>query len=177
MNYAVIKKTDIANGPGIRVSLFVSGCTHGCKGCFNREAWDFSYGEPFTEETIHEILDALAPEYISGLSILGGEPLEPQNRCGVCAMMEAAKKKYPEKSIWCYTGYGFKRDLQTWAREGDKDINTILSLADVIVDGPFVEAQKNLNLVFCGSENQQLVDVQKTLKAGHLVLWDREQSQ
>lgn len=117
MNYAAIKKTDVANGPGIRVSLFVSGCTHACKGCFNREAWDFRYGQEFTPETEAEIIKALAPEYIRGFSVLGGEPMEPQNRGTVLALLKKVRAAYPEKDIWCYTGYDYEKDLLRWERE------------------------------------------------------------
>lgn len=114
MNYATIKKTDVANGPGIRVSLFVSGCTHHCKGCFNSEAWDFGYGQPYTAETEEEILQALAPDYIRGLSLLGGEPMEPANRGAVLSLVQKVRQRYPGKDIWCYTGYDYERDLLRW---------------------------------------------------------------
>lgn len=117
MNYATIKKTDVANGPGIRVSLFVSGCTHRCKGCFNSEAWDFGYGQEYTKQTEAEILEALAPDYIRGLSLLGGEPMEPQNRGTVLSLARKVRQRYPGKDIWCYTGYEFERDLLRWAGE------------------------------------------------------------
>lgn len=117
MNYAAIKKTDVANGPGIRVSLFVSGCTHGCRGCFNSEAWDFMYGQEFTRETEAEILQALEPAYIRGFSVLGGEPMEPENRGTVLALLEKVRRYYPGKDIWCYTGYEYEKDLLRWAAE------------------------------------------------------------
>ena len=117
MNYAAIKKTDVANGPGIRVSLFVSGCTHGCKGCFNSEAWDFKYGREYTKETETEILEALAPEHIRGLSVLGGEPMEPQNRGTVLTLLRKVRQRFPRKDIWCYTGYDYENDLLRWVRE------------------------------------------------------------
>ena len=154
MNYATIKKTDVANGPGVRVSLFVSGCTHHCKGCFNSEAWDFHYGQAYTEETEQEILQALAPDYIRGLSLLGGEPMEPVKRV----------KKETGLNIWCYTGYHFDRDLLRWMEEGDPVITELLPLLDVIVDGEFIEERKNLRLAFRGSENQRILDVQLSLK-------------
>ena len=121
MNYATIKKTDVANGPGVRVSLFVSGCTHHCKGCFNSEAWDFHYGQAYTEETEQEILQALAPDYIRGLSLLGGEPMEPENRGAVLSLVKKVREQYPQKTIWCYTGYHFDRDLLRWMEEGSGD--------------------------------------------------------
>ena len=117
MNYATIKKTDVANGPGVRVSLFVSGCTHHCKGCFNSVAWDFQYGQAYTLETEQEILQALAPDYIRGLSLLGGEPMEPQNRATVLSLVKKVREIYPRKTIWCYTGYDFDKDLLGWVRE------------------------------------------------------------
>ena len=170
MNYAAIKKTDVANGPGVRVSLFVSGCTHYCKGCFNSEAWDFAYGQPFTGDTAEEILDALAPSYIRGFSVLGGEPLEPANRDTVWELLQKVKETYPEKTIWLYTGYEYEKDLRRWEAEGEQTVTGILSLIDVLVDGEFVEEKKNLRLSFRGSENQRLIDVKKTREQGQTVL-------
>ena len=164
MNYATIKKTDVANGPGVRVSLFVSGYTHHCKGCFNSEAWDFHYGQAYTEETEQEILQALAPDYIRGLSLLGGEPMEPENRGAVLSLVKKVREQYPQKTIWCYTGYHFDRDLLRWMEEGDPVITELLPLLDVIVDGEFIEERKNLRLAFRGSENQRILDVQLSLK-------------
>ncbi len=186
MHYASIKKTDVANGPGIRVSLFVSGCTHGCKGCFNSEAWDFSFGKEYTRETQEEILAALAPAYIRGLSVLGGEPMEPQNRGTVLGLLEEAHIRYPEKSIWCYTGYGYEKDLLRWEAQeracggirgeaGMKHPGTVsrlLELIDVLVDGEFVEEKKNLRLAFRGSENQRLIDIKKSRQLGETVCLD-----
>ncbi len=170
MNYAAIKKTDVANGPGIRVSLFVSGCTHACKGCFNREAWDFKYGQEFTEETEKEILKALAPDYIRGLSVLGGEPMEPQNRVTVLELLRKVKAAYPTKDIWCYTGYDYEKDLLQWEREEQTAVVTeLLGLIDVLVDGEFVEEKKNLRLAFRGSENQRLIDMKRTRSEGRVV--------
>lgn len=170
MNYAAIKKTDVANGPGIRVSLFVSGCTHACKGCFNREAWDFKYGQEFTEETEKEILKALAPDYIRGLSVLGGEPMEPQNRVTVLELLRKVKAAYPTKDIWCYTGYDYEKDLLQWEREEQTAVVTeLLGLIDVLVDGEFVEEKKNLRLAFRGSENQRLIDMKRTRSGGRVV--------
>ena len=164
MNYATIKKTDVANGPEVRVSLFVSGCTHHSKGCFNSEAWDFHYGQAYTEETEQEILQALAPDYIRGLSLLGGEPMEPENRGTVLSLVKKVREQYPQKTIWCYTGYHFDRDLLRWMEEGDPVITELLPLLDVIVDGEFIEERKNLRLAFRGSENQRILDVQLSLK-------------
>lgn len=172
MNYAVIKPRDIANGPGVRVSLFVSGCTHRCKGCFNEVAWDFDYGIPFTQQTVDEILEMLAPSFVTGITLLGGEPFEPQNQASVVLLLRQIKAKFPEKSIWAYTGYLLDRDLLS-GRIGDPEITKeYLSYLDVLVDGPFVEAKKNLNLRFRGSENQRLIDMKKTLAAHEIVLWE-----
>ncbi len=174
MNYAAIKRTDVANGPGIRVSLFVSGCTHGCKGCFNSEAWDFSYGSPYTEETEEEILKALAPDYIRGLSVLGGEPMEPQNRETVLRLLKRVKGVYPQKDIWCYTGYDYEKDLlrreREEAAEGSLVMTQLLNAIDVLVDGEFVEERKNLRLAFRGSENQRLIDLKSSRRDGRTLL-------
>ena len=172
MNYAEIKNCDIANGPGVRVSLFVSGCTHHCPGCFNEVAWDFEYGKPFTEDTIQEILDMLKPGYIRGLTLLGGEPFEPQNQGAVVELLRRVKKAYPEKSIWAFSGYLFDRDILS-GKLGDREtIREYLSYLDVLVDGPFVEARKNLSLRFRGSENQRIIDVPASLASGTVVLWE-----
>lgn len=171
MNYAEIKNCDIANGPGVRVSLFVSGCTHHCPGCFNAEAWDFDYGQPFTQQTIDRILELLKPGYIRGLTLLGGEPFEPENQGAVVELLRQIKEKYPEKSIWAFSGYLFDRDILS-GRLGPWEITReFLSYLDVLVDGPFVEAKKNLALRFRGSENQRLIDVPASLAANSIVLW------
>ena len=169
MNYATIKNCDIANGPGVRVSLFVSGCTHRCKGCFNEVAWDFDYGEPFTESVMESIVDMLRPAYIRGLTLLGGEPFEPQNQAGVVQLLRKIKKELPEKSIWAFSGYLFDKDILS-GRLGD--CGEYLSYLDVLVDGPFVESRKNLSLRFRGSENQRLIDVPASLASGEVVLWE-----
>ena len=172
MNYATIKNCDIANGPGVRVSLFVSGCNHHCKGCFNREAWDFSYGQPFTQETIDQILALLKPDYIQGLTLLGGEPFDPRNQKAVLELLRAVKKAYPEKNIWAFTGYLFDKDILP-GKLGDPEITReYVSYLDVLVDGPFVEEKKNLSLRFRGSENQRLIHVPASLAAGKVVLWE-----
>ena len=168
MNYATIKNCDIANGPGVRVSLFVSGCTHRCKGCFNEVAWDFDYGEPFTEAVMDSILEMLRPDYIRGLTLLGGEPFEPQNQGAVVELLRKIKRELPDKSIWAFSGYLFDRDILS-GRLGD--CSEYLSYLDVLVDGPFVEAKKNLSLRFRGSENQRLIDVPASLAAGEVILW------
>lgn len=171
MNYAVIKNCDIANGPGVRVSLFVSGCTHHCKGCFNEVAWDFHYGSPFTQETIDKILEMMKPGYIRGLTLLGGEPFEPQNQEPIVELLRQIKQKMPDKSIWAFSGYLFDRDILS-GRLGDwKVTREYLSYLDVLVDGPFVEEKKNLSLRFRGSENQRIIDVPASLAQNKIVLW------
>ena len=169
MNYATIKNCDIANGPGVRVSLFVSGCTHRCPGCFNEVAWDFDYGQLFSDETVEMILNMLRPHYIQGLTLLGGEPFEPQNQPAVVQLLRRVREELPEKSIWAFSGYLFDRDICS-GRLGDT--SEYLSYLDVLVDGPFVEAKKNLSLRFRGSENQRLIDVKKSLASGTVVLWE-----
>ena len=168
MNYATIKNCDIANGPGVRVSLFVSGCTHRCPGCFNSVAWDFDYGEPFTGQTIELILDMLRPAYIQGLTLLGGEPFEPENQGAIVELLRRVRTELPEKSIWAFSGYLFDKDILS-GRLGDT--SEYLSYLDVLVDGPIVEAKKNLSLRFRGSENQRLIDVKASLASGSIVLW------
>lgn len=177
MNYAAIKNCDIANGPGVRVSLFVSGCTHRCPGCFNEVAWDFDYGEPFTEETVETILSMLRPAYIRGLTLLGGEPFEPRNQEPIVRLLRRIKAEMPEKSIWAFSGYLFDRDILS-GRLGDWEITReYIRYLDVLVDGPFVEAKKNLSLRFRGSENQRLIDVPESLRRGEVVLWQDWQSE
>ncbi len=172
MNYATIKTHDVANGTGVRVSLFVSGCTHRCKGCFNAEAWDFNYGNLYTPEVEESILRALEPSYIKGLSLLGGEPFEPQNQPAVLNLCRRAKELYPNKTIWCYTGYDFEKDILA-GKLGDPEITeALIHLIDVLVDGEFVEAKKDLKLRFKGSSNQRIIDVQSSLKEDEVILWD-----
>ncbi len=174
MNYATIKKFDIANGPGVRVSLFVSGCRHHCKNCFNKEAWDFNYGAPLTEAVEKEILDACQAGHITGLSLLGGEPFEKENRAGLIELLRKFRERYPEKTVWCYTGFVLDEEL---LKEGDSDTLELLSLIDVLVDGRFVEKLKDLSLLFRGSSNQRIIDVPKTLEKGEVVplpgKWER----
>jgi anaerobic ribonucleoside-triphosphate reductase activating protein len=171
MNYAQIKPYDIANGPGIRVSLFVSGCTHHCKGCFNEIAWNFQYGEEFTEETMDRIIAALSPDYISGLSLLGGEPLERINQRGLLPLIRRVKELYPEKSIWCYTGYDFQTDILGRMYQEWQETKELIGYLDILVDGKFVEELKDLNLRFRGSSNQRIIRVSETLKQGEIILW------
>ncbi len=171
MNYATIKNCDIANGPGVRVSLFVSGCTHHCKNCFNEVAWDFDYGQPFTQDTIDEILNLLKPDFIRGLTLLGGEPFEPQNQPAIVELLRQVRRTYPNKSIWAFSGYLFDTEILS-GRLGPWEITKeYLSYLDVLVDGRFVESLKNLSLRFRGSENQRLIDVPASLEQGRVVLW------
>ena len=172
MNYATVKTHDVANGPGVRVSLFVSGCGHHCKNCFNEEAWDYQYGEPYTPAVEQRILDALAPDYITGLSLLGGEPMDPRNQETVCALVRRVRETYPDKTIWCYSGYTLDEQLLAGKVGDPQTVRELLSMLDVLVDGRFVEEQKDLTLRFRGSANQRLIDVPKTLQTGKIVWWD-----
>lgn len=163
MNYADIKLTDTANGPGVRVTLFVSGCTHHCKNCFNQETWDFNYGKPFTEKEEQLIIDALKPSYIRGLTLLGGEPFEPQNQKALADFVEKVKTIYPEKAIWAFTGYLFDKDIISKMYKNDYT-QKLLNNIDILVDGPFIEELKSPALKFKGSSNQRTIDVKETLK-------------
>ena len=163
MNYSGIKKTDIANGPGVRVSLFVSGCRNHCPGCFQPETWDFDYGEPFTTEAENEIITALRPSWIQGFSVLGGDPMEPENQEALLPFLQRLKALFPEKDIWLYTGYAFE-SLQD---------SPLLSLIDVIVDGMFVEEERDISLAFRGSRNQRIINAPASLEAGVCVLWEQ----
>lgn len=174
MNYSVIKNCDIANGPGVRVTLFVSGCTHHCEGCFNEETWDFQYGEPFTEDTAERILEMLGPDYIEGLTLLGGEPLEPGNREALLPLLRVVKEKYPKKNIWCYSGYLYEKDILERFCVQWEPMREFLSYLDVIVDGEFILARKDISLQFRGSSNQRIIDVQESLKQGRTALWEAE---
>ena len=156
----------------MRVSLFVSGCTHHCPGCFNEDTWDFCYGKEYTEATEEEILQALEPGYINGLSLLGGEPFEPQNQEVLVRLLRKVRERYPQKDIWCYSGYLFDRELLGESRARCGYTDEMLSMLDVLVDGRFVESLKDITLVFRGSSNQRLIDVKKSLKAGSVVLWE-----
>lgn len=172
MYYGEIKKCDIANGEGVRVSLFVSGCTHHCPGCFNQDTWDFAYGEEYTEDTEQEIIEALKPDYINGLSLLGGEPFEPRNQEILVKLLRKVKNLYPEKDIWCYSGYLFDKELQQESRARCEYTDEMLSMLDVLVDGRFVESLKDIRLAFRGSSNQRVIDVKKSLGCGEVVLWE-----
>ena len=173
MNYGELKKTDIANGIGVRVTLFVSGCTHHCPGCFQPETWDFAYGQKYTWETEMEIIEALKPGYVKGLTLLGGEPFEPSNQVALLPFLRKVKERYPDKTVWAFTGFVYDRDLVQGGRKHTHCTDEMLSLIDILVDGPFIEAQKSLMLQFRGSTNQRIIDMQKTLSSGKVVLWDK----
>ncbi len=175
MNYADIKKYDIANGPGVRISIFVSGCTHHCKNCFNPETWDFNYGTSFTSGTIKTLLEYLKPDYIRGLTILGGEPFEHINQLGLLPLVRAVKERYPNKSIWCYTGYLYDEDILKNMVPVWPETTELLSYIDVLVDGPFIEEEKDLGIKFRGSRNQRIIMIPESIKTGQIVLWDETQ--
>lgn len=160
MNYATIKFYDVANGTGVRVSLFVSGCRHHCKGCFNAETWDFPYGEPYTQETEDSIIDGLKPDYITGLSLLGGEPFEPENQPALTALLRRVKTQLPEKTVWCYTGYTYDTDLAEGGSVFTDVTREMLSYIDILVDGEFIEEQRDLTLRFRGSRNQRILTLE-----------------
>jgi anaerobic ribonucleoside-triphosphate reductase activating protein len=158
VNYASVRTCDIANGEGVRVSLFVSGCTHHCRGCFNEAAWDFAYGEPFTKKTENEILAALEPDFIDGLTLLGGEPMEPENQRALMPLLRRFREKFGDaKTLWIYTGCVLETDLKAESRWRTEVTDEMLSLADVLVDGPFLEAKKDISLQFRGSSNQRII--------------------
>ena len=169
MNYADIKKIDVANGEGVRVSVFVSGCNHHCKGCFNQCAWDFNYGKEFSEKEEQQIIDYMNHDYISGLSLLGGEPLEPKNQEGLLPLVKKVKEKFPNKDIWCYTGFDFEKDVVEKMAKNNETTRELLKYIDIIVDGKFEEDKKDLKLQFRGSSNQKIVDVKKSLQTGKIV--------
>ena len=171
MNYAEIKKTDIANGEGVRVSLFVSGCRRRCKNCFNQIAWDFDYGNPFTEEVEEEIISALTPYYIAGLTLLGGDPMEPENQRALLPFVRKVRARLPEKNIWCFTGYTYSDGTLEEEAVRLSETKELISLFDVLVDGRFVEELKDIRLKFRGSSNQRVIDVQKSLQTGQIVLY------
>lgn len=171
MNYADIKQYDVANGPGIRISLFVSGCNHHCKGCFNEEAWDFNYGKPFTDETIDTIIKYLNSPHIAGLTLLGGEPMEPVNQKALLPLVKRVKDTYPDKSIWCFTGFRFDDDILGKMYDKVPETKELLARFDVMVDGKFIEELKSVSLVFKGSSNQRTIMVQESLQKGEIVLW------
>lgn len=171
MNYAEIKYCDVANGPSVRTSLFVSGCTHHCKGCFNEIAWDFNYGQPFTQETINTIVDSLKPDYIAGLTLLGGEPFEHCNQIGLLPLVKTVKTTYPNKDIWCFTGYLFDKEIVETMCNQWKETKEFLSFIDVLVDGRFEQNLANMMLPFKGSENQRTILVKESLQTGKICLY------
>lgn len=172
MNYADIKRIDVANGPGVRVSLFVSGCSHHCKGCFNEETWDFNFGGLFDDKAIDTVMEYLAPSHIKGFSLLGGEPFEYTNQQGVLPLLRKIKETYPEKDIWCWTGYLFDRDIRDTMMVKWPETREMINYIDILVDGEFEIDKKNLSLRFRGSSNQRIIDVKKSLAANEVVLWD-----
>ena len=172
MNYGEIKKNDISNGIGVRTSLFVSGCRHHCKDCFNAQTWDFGFGEAFTEQTMMEILESCEPDWINGLSLLGGEPFEPENQRVLLPFLVMFKEKFPDKDIWCYSGFTFEEITGRAKSRAKTDVSAeMLSLIDVLVDGRFEESKKDISLKFRGSSNQRIIVVQKTLSEKRIVLY------
>lgn len=173
MNYCALKKYDIANGEGVRVSLFVSGCRNRCKGCFQPETWDFNYGDPFNENVWEEIFLALENPSVRGLTLLGGEPMEPENQIALLPFLIELKRRYPNKTVWIYTGYVYEQ-LLGWLGPHPTALDItarLLSLADILVDGRFEEDKARLGLRFRGSENQRIIDLEKTRKEGRIVIW------
>lgn len=173
MNYANIKFNDIADGEGVRTTLFVSGCTNRCKGCFQPETWDFGYGEPFTDEVEDTILKSLEPSYIDGLTLLGGEPFEPSNQVALLPFLRRVRARFPEKTIWAFTGFVYDRDLVAGGRKHTHCTDELLSLIDILVDGPYMEDRRSLMLQFRGSANQRVIDMKKTLAEGRVIIWDK----
>ncbi len=172
MYYGEIKKNDIANGEGVRTSLFVSGCRHHCKNCFNQQTWDFGFGKPFTEETMEDILSSCEPFWINGLSLLGGEPFEPENQKELLPFLVKFRARFPDKSIWCYSGFTFEEITGEAESRAHTDLSKeMLALIDILVDGRFVEEKKDISLKFRGSSNQRVIDVKKTLGSGEIVLY------
>lgn len=172
MNYGEIKNFDIANGEGVRVSLFVSGCTHHCKNCFNPDTWNFDFGQPFTDNTENYILECLKPDYIDGLSLLGGEPFEPQNQAVLLSLLRRVRKEFPQKTVWCYTGYLFDDELLSESRARCEHTDEMLSMIDVLVDGEFVQDLYDISLSFRGSSNQRIIDVKESLKTGEVKFYE-----
>ena len=169
MYYSEIKNCDIANGTGVRVTLFVSGCRNRCKGCFQPETWDFCRGSEFDKAAENKILEYMKPGYIAGLTLLGGDPFEEENQAGLIDFLRTVKRQYPEKNIWAFTGYLYE-DLLEGGRKHTEFTDEMLSYINMLIDGPFIEEKKNLMLKFRGSENQRLIDMDETRRAGHMVL-------
>lgn len=172
MNYAQIKWLDTANGPGIRVSIFVSGCNHHCKGCFNQETWDFKYGEQFTNNTADAVIDALSNKHIAGLSLLGGEPLEYENQQALLPLLRRVKQQYPDKTVWLYTGYKFDSEVMAEMFQKWEDTKELFAYIDIVVDGRYLEEKKDLSLRFRGSSNQRIIQIKETLQSGSVKLWN-----
>ncbi len=169
MNYAEIKSCSIENGTGVRVSLFVSGCRHHCKECFNAETWDFNYGKPYTVETETLLLEQLAPDYIAGLTLLGGDPTEPENQRALLPLLQRMRKELPGKTVWAYSGYLYE-DFLPGGRAYCEVTEEYLGLIDILVDGPFILEQKDISLLFRGSANQRIIDVPKSRACGDVVI-------
>ena len=173
MNYAGIKYCDIANGSGCRTVLFVSGCRNACKGCFQPQTWDFCYGKPFDEAVQQKVIDSLEPEYITGITLLGGEPFEPENQRALVPFLHRVRERYPDKDIWAFSGFELDKELTVDGAHPRCEVtDEMLSLVDILVDGRYVDAQRNLSLRFRGSENQRIIDMNRTRAAGHIVLWE-----
>ncbi|MCI6388089.1 MAG: anaerobic ribonucleoside-triphosphate reductase activating protein [Ruminococcus sp.] len=170
MHYSTIKDCDIANGIGVRITLFVSGCTNHCKNCFQPQTWDFDFGEPFTEETEEKLLEMLKPDYINGLTLLGGEPMEPQNQRALVPFLKRVREVYPNKNIWCFTGFTYEVLKTDGSHPRCEVTDEMLSLIDVLVDGRYVDELKDLTLQFRGSSNQRLIDMVKTRENGEVTL-------
>lgn len=174
MNYMEIKKYDIANGPGVRTSLFVAGCTHHCKGCFNPESWDFKAGREFTEDTIEEIVESMKPDYVKGLTLLGGEPFEPANQQALLPLVKRVKKEFPDKNIWAFSGYLFDKQIMDVMAQKYDFTKEFITYIDVLVDGEFHEEEKDLSIVYRGSRNQRIIDVKKSLKSKKTILHEKD---
>ena len=173
MNYATIKYYDIANGPGVRTSVFVSGCRHHCPGCFNEVAWNFGYGTPYTQATEQELLDAMRPSYIRGLTLLGGEPFEPENQATLVALLARVRRELPEKTVWAFTGFTWE-ELHTEGSHPRCEVtDALLACIDVLVDGRFVRELKDISLQFRGSRNQRVIDMDRTREAGEITIWEK----
>ena len=172
MHYGEIKKLDIANGVGVRVSLFVSGCTNHCEQCFQPQTWDFNYGQPFTEAVEAQILEDLKPDYVRGLTVLGGEPFEPENQRALLPFLRRVRATYPGKDIWCYSGFVLEKELLSPSHARCEVTDALLEQIDVLIDGRYVEALRDLSLQFRGSSNQRIIDLKRTRAAGEVVLWE-----
>ena len=170
MHYSTIKDCDIANGIGVRITLFVSGCTNHCKNCFQPQTWDFDFGEPFTEETEEKLLEMLKPDYINGLTLLGGEPMERQNQRALVPFLKRVREAYPNKNIWCFTGFTYEVLKTDGSHPRCEVTDEMLSLIDVLVDGRYVDELKDLTLQFRGSSNQRLIDMVQTRENGEVTL-------